>query len=86
MYCVYNVPVSGTASQYMLLCMHIIAAREVLVLVAGITSLINHSYYGECLELFSCTGIHFQAQERTAVLLFLNFQQILIQLSTWARP
>ena len=34
-YCVYNVPVSGTASQYMLLCMHIIAAREVLVLVTG---------------------------------------------------
>ena len=35
MYCVYNVPVSGTASQYMLFCMHIIAAREVLVLVTG---------------------------------------------------
>ena len=35
-YCVYNVPVSGTASQYMLLCMHIIAAREVLALVTAL--------------------------------------------------
>ena len=87
-YCVCNVPVSGTASQYMLLCMHIIAAWEFLVLVAGITSLINHSYslHGECLELFSRTGISLQAQECTAVLPFLNFQQIFIQLSTWARP
>ena len=34
-YCVCNVPVSGTASQYMLLCMHVIAAREALVLVTA---------------------------------------------------
>ena len=55
MYCVYNVPVSGTASQYMLLCMHIIAAREVLVLVTAITLLINcsYSFHGGYLERFS---------------------------------
>ena len=75
MYCVYNVPVSGTASQYMLLCMHIIAVREVLVLVTGITSLINcsYSFHGECLELFSQQlEIRLQAQKRNAVLPFIN--------------
>ena len=67
MYCVYNVPVSGTPSQYMLLCMHIIAAREVLVLVGFF------SFHGECLEFFSQQlEISLQAQERTAVLVIFN--------------
>ena len=51
--CMYNVSVSGTTSQYMLLHMHINAARNVLVLVTGITSLVPAPFMESVLELFS---------------------------------
>jgi len=72
------VPVDSVCScvcDDMLLCMHSIAAREVLALVTAITLLINcsYSFHEECLELFSQQlEIGLQAHERTAVLPFRN--------------